>query len=183
MDHIIRAVRADEWEKAKELRLVALRDPLARLAFHETYETALEQPDSFWQERTERAAESATVRQFIAEAPDGSWVGSVTVLVEPAGVPSLLGDSVPEQDQAMIVGVFVRAENRGSGLTEALFEAAVGWSWELAEPVVRRVRLYVHEDNHPAVGFYRRFGFEPTGVTLPAPTNPDERELEHALTR
>ncbi|MFJ5553418.1 GNAT family N-acetyltransferase [Streptomyces sp. NPDC093225] len=183
MDHVIRAVRADEWEKVKDLRLEALRDPAARLAFHETYEQASAEADAFWQERTERAAESDAVRQFVAEGPDGVWHGTVTVLVEPAGVPTLLGDGEPAQDQAAIVGVFVRQESRGTGLIEGLFEAAVGWCWELREPTPVRVRLYVHEDNHRAVGFYRRFGFEPTGVTAPAPTDPAERELEHVLVR
>lgn len=51
MDHVIRAVQPDEWAKAKDIRLASLQDPAAPVAFLETYEEALEQPDSFWQER------------------------------------------------------------------------------------------------------------------------------------
>lgn len=47
----VRPIRADEWPKAKELRLLALKDPAAPIAFLETYEQAATEPDSFWQER------------------------------------------------------------------------------------------------------------------------------------
>ena len=56
MSYVIRSVRAGEWAAAKELRLAALRDPVAHLAFLETYEEAAARPDSFWQERTASAA-------------------------------------------------------------------------------------------------------------------------------
>src|SRR4051794_16762229 len=45
MDYVIRAVRAGEWRLAKELRLAALQDPAAPVAFLETYEQALERSD------------------------------------------------------------------------------------------------------------------------------------------
>lgn len=60
MDYVVRAVRAEEWERAKEIRLAALRDPAAPIAFLETYEQALTKPDVFWQERSARAAEGST---------------------------------------------------------------------------------------------------------------------------
>jgi hypothetical protein len=53
-DYVIRSIRADEWPAVKELRLRALRDPLAHLAFLETYDDAVGRPDSYWQERTAR---------------------------------------------------------------------------------------------------------------------------------
>lgn len=68
MDYVIRPVRADEWCAARELRLAALRDPAAPLAYLETYEDALAQPDEFWRGRAERAAHGTTVLQFVAEA-------------------------------------------------------------------------------------------------------------------
>ncbi|GAA3728693.1 hypothetical protein GCM10023082_28160 [Streptomyces tremellae] len=48
MNHEIRAVRPEEWEKARELRLLGLQDPAAPIAFLETYEQSLARPDSFW---------------------------------------------------------------------------------------------------------------------------------------
>ncbi|MFB7517544.1 GNAT family N-acetyltransferase [Streptomyces sp. NPDC056144] len=168
MDYVIRTLRADEWEKNRELRLAALQDPVAHLAFLDTYEKASAQPDAFWQERTVGGSEDGdgSVRQFVAEAADGRWVGSVSVLVERAGAETFFGD-VPEVEQAHVVGVFVRDEARGSGVIDALFAAAVDWCWSLAEPEIARVRLIVHAENGRAQAAYRRLGFGETGVKIP----------------
>ncbi|MEU6893860.1 GNAT family N-acetyltransferase [Streptomyces sp. NPDC046557] len=181
--HVIRPVRRDEWDKAKELRLIALRDPAAAVAFLESVEEAEAQPDEFWQGRTERACEGRGARQFVAEAADGQWDGSVTLLVEAAGVPDYFGKPV-EQEQGHLVGVFVRAEQRGTGLTETLFEAALEWAWSLEGPGVERVRLFVHEENARAEAFYRRFGFRESGVTVPMPGDPGgAKEREYVFAR
>ena len=77
---VIRSIRSDEWRQVKELRLDALRDPVAHLAFLETYEDAVSKPDGFWQERASGAAVDATGRQqIVAVGEDGVWAGSVTV--------------------------------------------------------------------------------------------------------
>lgn len=179
MHHVIRSIRADEWPAVKELRLAALRDPVAHLAFLETYEEAAARPDSFWRERAAGAAEGTSERQqFVAVGADGAWDGSVVVLVEQAGAPDVFGNAV-EQDQGHLVGVFVRPEHRGSGVTDALFDAALAWSWEGG---LERVRLFVHQKNTRAEVFYRRAGFVPTGVTVPAPGDTGERELEFMIT-
>ncbi|WP_330297234.1 GNAT family N-acetyltransferase [Streptomyces sp. NBC_00503] len=180
--HVIRPVRADEWEKVKELRLAALRDPAAPVAFLETEEAAVGRPDAFWQERTEGASHGRSARQFIAEAPDGTWNANVVVLVEEAGTVGIFDEAI-DVDQGHLVGVFVRPEQRGSGLTEALFEAALEWSWSLEGPALDRVRLFVHEDNARAAAFYRRFGFEVSGLVVPMPTDPSAKELEYVFPR
>ncbi|MFD9908179.1 GNAT family N-acetyltransferase [Streptomyces sp. NPDC059063] len=185
MEHLIRAVRAGEWRQVRELRLVALRDPAAPVAFLETYEKAVARPDEFWQDRAAgAAAPGGGIRQFIAEGPDGGWAGSVTVIVEEPGTQSVLG-SVIEQRQAHLVGVFVRPEVRGTGLTEALFEAAVEWALapEGEGAGVERVRLFVHEDNARAEAFYRKFGFVRSGLNAPVPDDPGAREHEMVLGR
>ncbi|MYV59587.1 GNAT family N-acetyltransferase, partial [Streptomyces sp. SID4931] len=48
MDYVMRVVRADEWPQVRQLRLEALRDPAAPVAFLESYEDAAAQPDAFW---------------------------------------------------------------------------------------------------------------------------------------
>jgi RimJ/RimL family protein N-acetyltransferase len=179
MRFTIRGVRAEDWPLVKELRLVALQDPVAAIAFLETHEQAAAQPDEFWQGRTGTAAEGTTVRQFIAEDGAGRWLGTVTVLVEVPGVPDYFGYT-PDIAQTQVVGVFVRPEARGTGVTPALFDAAVAWSWELAEPPVQRVRLYVHEDNARAQAFYEKAGFKRTGNTVDAEAG---REFEYAVER
>ncbi|MFI1797008.1 GNAT family N-acetyltransferase [Streptomyces sp. NPDC020379] len=175
MEHLIRTVRPDEWRKAKELRLIALFDPAAPIAFLTTYDEAVAQPDEFWQDR-------ALSTSFVAEGPDGAWAGNVTVLVELPGTEGVFGAPavVP---QTHLVAVFVRPEHRGTGLTEALFRAALDWSWGLAEPRIARARLYVHERNARAEGLYRKLGFERTGVTVPMQGDPSSLEYEMALAR
>ncbi len=184
MDYSVRAVRADEWQQIRELRLAALQDPVAHLAFLETYEVAAERPDSFWQERAAGAAEDGpgAVRQFVAEAPDGRWVGTVSVLVERAGTETFFDDA-PEVEQTHVVGVFVRDEARGTGVIDALFEAAAEWSWSLTGPRIERVRLYVHADNVRAQAVYRRLGYVPTGELVALRGSEVANELEHELLR
>jgi GNAT superfamily N-acetyltransferase len=182
MDHYIRAVRAGEWEKAREIRLAALRDPAAPIAFLETYEHAVDRPSEYWRDRTDTAASGVGFRQFIAEDSGGRWVGSVTVMVEGPADEVRFGEAA-KVDQTHLVGVFVRPEARGIGVTEQLFRAAVDWSWALTEPPVERVRLYVHEGNGRAMAFYRRFGFAPSGDSVPVPSDPSAREFEYELRR
>ncbi|AJE84393.1 acetyltransferase [Streptomyces albus] len=179
LKHGVRRVRAEDWPAVRELRLAALLDPLAPLAFLESYANAAGQPEVFWQDRARNAAEGAEVAQFVAErVGDGRWDGTVTVLIEEAGSTDPFGLPVVHR-QAHLVGVFVRAGARGSGLAEALFRAAVEWAREVA--AVERVRLLVHERNARAEGFYRRFGFVPSGVAVPEPDGAEANELEYVL--
>ncbi len=181
MEHTIRAVQPEDWTKAKALRLDALRDPVASIAFVDTYEQAAGRPDEFWQGRAAQSGEGTTFRQFAAEAADGSWLGSVSVLVERAGVETFFAD-VPEVAQTHIVGVFLRPEARGTGLAVELFQAALDWSWSLTEPVVEQVRLFVHEDNARAEAMYRKVGFKHTGHSVPA-VDPTASDHELVLLR
>ncbi|WP_330289211.1 GNAT family N-acetyltransferase [Streptomyces sp. NBC_00576] len=177
---VVRSVRADEWRAAKGLRLAALRDPAAPIAFLETYEEAEARPDSFWQERVAAAAEGMRERQqIIAEGPDGEWVGNVVVLIEEAGTTDWAGFPV-ERKQGHLVGVYMRPEHRGCGLTEVLFDEALEWAWAAG---VERVRLLVHENNGRAGAFYRRVGFLASGWTVPAPESVEGRELEFVIDR
>ncbi|WP_329196248.1 GNAT family N-acetyltransferase [Streptomyces sp. NBC_01435] len=184
MEHVMRVVRADEWPLVKELRLAALRDPAAPVAFLETYEQGAAYSDEFWRERALGGSEAGggDVRQFVAVAPDGRWDGGITVLIERPDAEVRFGEAV-DVHQAHVVGVFVRPGARGAGLAEALFQAGMDWAWSLAEPRIERVRLYVHEDNARAAAFYRRIGFVATGRTVPMPGDPSAREIEYAVER
>jgi ribosomal protein S18 acetylase RimI-like enzyme len=102
----------------------------------------------------------------------------VTVLIERAGHDDVLGWPT-HVDQAHLVGVFVRPEQRGTGLARALFDAAFGFAHELDEPKISRVRLYVHQDNQRAEAFYRKIGFSRSGRWVPVPG--DESSVEHEL--
>lgn len=182
MTHTIRAVRTQDWSQARALRLDALRDEIAHLAFLETYADAAARPDSFWEERTAGVAEGRSARQFVAEQPDGRWLGTLTVLVERPGTEGVFG-APAEVPQTHVVGVFVRPEARGTGLAAELLRTGVEWSWALAEPRVGRVRLWVHEDNSRAEALYTQAGFTHTGASAPMPGDDTRREHELALPR
>lgn len=177
-DYVIRAIRPDDWHRVRQLRLEALRDPAAPLAFLEDYEDAAAKADAFWQDRAVGSGEGATAaRQFIAEAPDGSWVGSVTVLVEEPGTKDWAGHVI-ERRQGHVVGVYVRPEHRGNGLIKELFDVGVAWARERG---AQRVRLLVHEENERAQGAYRKAGFVPSGVVVPFFKDESQDELEFVL--
>lgn len=181
MNYAIRAVREEGWEKVKEIRLASLKDPVAHIAFMDSYDEAAKEPDTHWQERSMRNAEGKTARQFIAETPDGHWLGTVTLIVELPGVESF--DDIPEVPQTHIVGVFVRPEARGIGLAEQLCRAGVEWSWNLPDPRIERVHLWVHENNAGAEGLYNKLGFKRTGESGAFPGDRAFMEHQLAITR
>ena len=59
-----------EWREVRTLRLRALRDEAARIAFVDKFEDASGRPDEFWQERVAlasvEAGSDAGARQFVA---------------------------------------------------------------------------------------------------------------------
>jgi ribosomal protein S18 acetylase RimI-like enzyme len=179
MAYEIRPVRAAEWREIRDLRLLALRDEMAPLAFLSTFETESAHSDEFWIERARTssvdAGPTAGARQFVAVSDDGAWAGTAVTLVERAGTRDY-ADQPIEHDGAHVVGVYVRPGHRGDGLVDALFDAALGWARELG---LDRARLYVHRDNARAQGAYRRLGFAPTGETFTGPMGP---EVEMART-
>ena len=161
MSVLIRRIEAHEWREAKALRLRALADPDVRIAFLETLADGEAKPDSFWQDRAEGAASGDRAAQFVAIADDGEglWLGSLTVLRQPAGEPDYFEHTV-DYERALIVGVFVDPSLRGSGVIDGLFAAGVHWAEQQG---VALVRLDVHVDNARAQAAYRRQGFTPTG--------------------
>ena len=113
MDFKIRAVRADEWEQLRELRLAALQD--APAAFGETYAEAQALPDDNWQARAAKGARPES-RVLVAQAPDGRWVGTARLgLAEASTAEEPLPAQVDVLPVAEIMGVFIRPEHRGGG--------------------------------------------------------------------
>ncbi|MFF7633122.1 GNAT family N-acetyltransferase [Kitasatospora sp. NPDC008050] len=182
MIYTIKTVRHEDWRKAKEIRLAALRDPIAHLAFLETLEQAVARPDDVWQGRAEASAEGTSLRQFVAEGQGGEWLGTMTARVELPGDETVFGEAA-KAPQTHVVGVFVQPAARGAGLAEQLFSAALQWSWSLEEPRIERVRLHVHEDNPRAEALYRKVGFERTGHTVLVPGDTPFHEIELDIPR
>lgn len=171
----VRRVRADEWERVRDLRLDAVRDPAAAIAFLSSYEAEAAHPAEFWQDRAANAASGDAVAQFIAEA-DGEWIGTVTVIRWKAGDTDHHGRmiSVARGD---VVGVFVRTENRAGGLIDALLDAAAGWARGFGDGALA---LDVHVDNLRAQSAYRRAGYVETGLRFTGSIGP-ELEMSRSL--
>ncbi|GAA1901402.1 GNAT family N-acetyltransferase [Streptantibioticus ferralitis] len=167
MGYGIRTAGPDEWQRIRELRLEALSDPIAHLAFGSTYQREAALTDEEWQLRAQRGT------GFVAEDTNGVWVGSATVLME-------TGTEYPIP-QAHVVGMYVRPEVRGGGTAERLLRAAVEWSWRQQE--VERVRLWVTDANPRAFAFYTRLGFGKTGVSAPHPPDRSLTGYEMELAR
>jgi RimJ/RimL family protein N-acetyltransferase len=178
--YTVRPVRAHEWREIRTLRLAALSDPAAPIAFLESFDEAAGRPDEFWQDRARRssldAGQDAGVRHFVALADDGTWVGSATVLIESAGDVDFAG-RVVELSGGHVVGVFVASANRGQGVLTSLLGAATDWMRERGRS---RARLHVHVDNGRARRAYEKAGFVATGVQITAVNGP-ELEMAKAI--
>lgn len=172
----VRRVHADEWREARRLRLQALADPAAPVAFLETRQGASSRPDAFWQDRTRVASRGDGVVQVVAVADDGTWVGTVTGLLEEVGSGDVAGGDV-EHRQVHLVAVYLDPVHRGRGLLGRLVDEAVAWARERGAD---RVRLFVHADNPRAQAAYRRLGFATTGRGFTSEAGP---ELEMVLVR
>ncbi|MET0780270.1 MAG: GNAT family N-acetyltransferase [Microbacterium sp.] len=171
----VRRVRVSESARVRSIRLEALSDPAAGIAFLETREQAESQPDEFWRERTAGVAFGESAAQFVAEA-GRDWVGTLTVLIpEPGGVdyfgrPTVAG-------RALVVSVYVRPSHRSRGVLDALMDAAAEWARERGDS---ELVLDVHGDNARAQRAYTRLGFTATGRTSDGP-NGTEREMVRGL--
>ncbi|MFF1574398.1 GNAT family N-acetyltransferase [Leifsonia sp. NPDC058292] len=156
------SVEAD-WRAYRDLRLEMLTD--TPIAFLETIEHARLHPDEHWRGRA--ANRGTASRLFGAVADDGSWLGTMGGF-HPTG-----------KTDPLLVGVYVTPAFRGAriGMTDALLDAVIGWARGRGE----RLMLEVHEENEPAIRYYRRRGFEPTGVRIPYPLDRTADELEMAL--
>jgi GNAT superfamily N-acetyltransferase len=164
-----------EAPRVRSIRLEALRDPAAGIAFLETREQAESRPDGFWQERTAGVALSDSAAQFIAEV-GRDWVGTLTALIpEPTSTDYFGRPAV--QGRALVVAVYVRPSHRGRGTLEALMDAAAEWARSGGQT---DLVLDVHQDNVPAQRAYARLGFMATGRTSAGP-NGTELEMVRGL--
>lgn len=168
---VIRRVRVDEGPQVRQLRLEALTDPVASIAFLETTEQALARPAAEWAERAQRNATASDQAGFVAVLGD-EHVGSVVVFPRRAGEPDYF-QRVPTVDTATLVGVYVSPRVRGRGVIDALIQAAAGWARDAGFP---ELTLDVHERNAVAIATYRRAGFEIVGEF----TGDDGREIAMA---
>jgi ribosomal protein S18 acetylase RimI-like enzyme len=141
----VRALREEDWQLYRAIRLKALQDSPEAFTATRSEEDALD--EQAWRERLRRA------RRLVAER-DGSPVGVVS-----------LGQGDPEYaGTGELFGLWVAPVGRGAGVAWKLVEA--GAAQALADGQ-RRLGYWVGTDNGPAVAFASSFGFRPTGTRRP----------------
>jgi GNAT superfamily N-acetyltransferase len=158
---VIRRVRAEEWERLRDLRLAALAD--APMAFGSTLAAEQAFPDSVWRERAATGAAGTDRVTFIAD-DRGRWVGSATGVLSQAGAG---------ERPAWIVGMWVEPGARRRGVAQGLLRAVAEWARERGADVLH---LDVTETNIAAIALYERLGFRASGETAPLPHTPSVRE-------
>jgi GNAT superfamily N-acetyltransferase len=154
-DVTIRRVRSDDWQRIRALRLEALHDPMASVAFLETVEIAAARPDEEWREVADRRSIGHESAQFLAER-NGVLIGSLGVIVRRAGEPDYF-QRVPDVNLPTVIGVYVSPSGRGDGVIDALLAAAAEFARSRGD---RELTLDVHETNVAAIRSYERAGFE-----------------------
>lgn len=192
MAYDIRTVRAEDWAELKKLRLAALDDPAARVAFIETHAHAAARSDDFWRDRATPLDEGGTSTHLIAVDEDGTWAGMLVLLDETdtetrsstppgavGGNDEAGGEGGAVPPQVHVASVYVHPARRGTGVAAQLLRAAVEWA--CTNTSARRVCLWVHGDNSRALAFYTRAGFRKTGATMAFPPIPMETEYELEL--
>ena len=173
----VRRVRLHEWAEIRDLRMAAVSDPAASMAFLTTLEEERARDEAAWRDRASAAALGEDAAQFVA-VEGHSWVGSVSVLLRTSGDRDHLGRTL-DAPRADVVGVFIAPAARGAGLLDRLMDAAATWA---AGHGADALTLDVHRDNTRAQAAYRRIGFVPTGVAFTSVIGP-EIEMRKPLER
>lgn len=130
-----------------------------------TFDEAAAQPDELWQQRALAGSENAGpgARQRSIVAVHGvSWFGTLTVLITEAGETDFTGRNLGERT-VDVVAVYVSSSARGSGVIQALLDAAADWA---SAEGFRELQLFVHARNLRAQRAYEKSGFAFTGETL-----------------
>jgi RimJ/RimL family protein N-acetyltransferase len=145
-----RRLTSDDWPVLRAVRLAALAD--APYAYGSTL--AREEPfgEAEWRERLA-----------------GAWWVVATRGDEHAGVAGMY---LAEEDNPMLIGVWVNPAHRGHGVGDELVAEIVRWA---AENRWSRLVLRVADGNDAARELFLRHGFLPTGQSVPLESNPGVR--------
>jgi GNAT superfamily N-acetyltransferase len=165
----------DDWQLVRELRLRMVLD--TPIAFLETDDQVRAVTEDEWRARIARSRGPGNTR-YVAVAPDGRWVGSMSCFVTD-GEPPYLTDPQPGPPRANLVGVFVDPVWRGdAGVTDALLAAVCDW---VRRQGIGRLHLHVGDANTRARRSYAKRGFRETGVVAAIPEQPGTGEIEMVL--
>lgn len=151
----VRTLTEDQWPEWRALRLAALAtDP-------DAFGSALAEWSGPGDVEVRWRARLAAVPCNLLADLDGAAAGMVSA--------ALLGEGVAE-----VLSMWVAPPARGRGVGDALMNAALGWARaEGASQVILNVR----SANQPAIGLYRRHGFDDAGPASPPGDPHPERRM------
>jgi ribosomal protein S18 acetylase RimI-like enzyme len=147
----------------KEVRLRALED--TPTAFGSTYARESQMTADEWRARVERW-NGETGIGFLA------FDGQIA-----CGIAGCLLDS-SNPSRAQLISMWTAPTHRRYGIGRRLVEAVAAWACGRGATVLQ---LMVTSNNQPAIDFYQRLSFVPTGRTEPYPNDP--ALLEHEMAR
>lgn len=156
----VERVGPQAWRAYRDVRLAALIDS----------------PRAFWTRYAEAAGRTDADWQVLVAAGPTLWLAWDGD--RPVGTVGLWQAEGQQDDEVHLVGMWVAAAARGSGVARDLVEAAVAHARSGGR---RRVVLDVARENARACRFYRRCGFAPTGATGAMPWDPTCVEERMAL--
>lgn len=145
--HLARLLAADA-PQYRELMLEAYAQ--AADAFTSTAEERAHESLSWWENRTAGADGSS---ESFGVFESASLVGSVTLQYSA---------KLKTRHSALVVGMYVRPNHRGSGAAAALVQAAIAAA--KARPEIQSLRLTVTNGNEPAIRLYTSAGFVAWGT-------------------
>ena len=145
----IKPILPKDWPLLKDVRLRALAD--APCAFGTTLAEAQAYSDAEWQARARRFSElppAAGCSAYFSDAPCGLACAYLSARPQAAGLTSF----------------WVAPEQRGLGVADALVTFLANWA---SSQGLATLEADVVEDNHRAIAFYKRMGFQATGHSEP----------------
>jgi GNAT superfamily N-acetyltransferase len=153
----IRRGTAEDWAAYRGIRLRMLTE--SPDAYASSHAAEARYPEERWRER------AANPLNFLAYAPDGQLVGTVTGL--------------PAADRTVdVVAMYVAPEYRGHGCAEQLLDAVMA---EARDRGAERLALHVTSGNVAAARSFTRYGFAETGRSWPMERDPELIEVELTL--
>ncbi len=152
MNGQVRFLQSKEAQLFRRLRMAALVE--SPLAFGERVEDAARRSDADWDTLAERLAAQTTMAMVVAEREG-----------EPIGMTFVFNDDAHD-DGVRIGGMWVAPTCRRQRFGKDLVRLACDWARALGRFTLR---LWVGADMTETMAFYRRCGFEATGVSKPFP--------------
>jgi GNAT superfamily N-acetyltransferase len=159
----VRRIRVGEGLRLRAFRLHALAD--APAAFGSTLAREQAYAEEVWRQRAAEGA-AALERVTVVAERDEQWVGMASGFADAPNEPAQMGP--------VLVGMFVAGRVRRLGIGEALVDGVRRWAASRGES---RLHLWVVSTNAPALGLYRRCGFQAAGATRPVSHTPGLTEL------